>query len=150
MYLLYLPTCCTLCVKGAPYISIFPPIIFRYTKYVLRKQQPSPPFKLYQFIYSVSHKILMHTDLVVSKHQCCQLSALHYFSSSRHGNNLFCQVSQESFARALLVIIVYLSCQSPRSPRCSSICMGSLHVVADWLQGLAVPMPAFVLCCNNR
>lgn len=61
------------------------------------------------------------------------------------------QVSQESFEVALLVVIVDLSCQSPRSRRCSSICNDqSLHVVAHWLQGLAVPMPAFVLCWNNR
>lgn len=91
-------------------------------------------------------KILVHTDLAASERRRLQLSALHYSPSPRHGNNLFCQVSQECFALASLVIIVYLSCQSSRSPRCSSICMGSLHALAHWLRALAVPRCQPLFC----
>lgn len=132
--------------------SIFSPIIFLIYVFFFFFNNNVPFLLNCSNLHSVSHEILIHTDLAVS-HWTLALSAFGFallpFTSP--WQQPFRQVSQESFALALLVIIVYLSCQSPRSPRCSSICMGSsLHVVAYWLQCLAVPMPAFVLCCNNR
>lgn len=62
----------------------------------------------------------------------------------------FCQVSREPFTLALLVVIVYLSCQSPRSARCASICMHLVHLADHWLRAVAAPVPAFVFSSNNR
>lgn len=38
----------------------------------------------------------------------------------------YCQLSQGPFTLALRVIIIYLSCQSPRSARCSSMCLANV------------------------
>lgn len=69
------------------------------------------------------------------KHATVCVSQRHACSRPRHGN-----LSQGPFTLALLVIIIYPSCQSPRSARCSCMCLAN---VAE-RRPTAAPLLAFV------
>lgn len=86
----------------------------------------------------------------IQTHQRVCLTTTPGVCTSPHHGNLSCQVSQEPFTLALLLVIVYLSCQSPRLVQCACICMHLVHLTNHWLRALVEPVPAFVFPGNNR